>query len=145
MNNEEAIDRFEQTHAQIEKMVWIAGALEMPWDFEDMLGDMTKDDWKHALPEIYNNEYFDEYFEDNNMVQGLIDSNKFGILAQISVAQCYNFNLNDDGKPIAWGINSGIRRNEYFYGETLEQILEQAENFSKEWFDIDLKKFKDSQ
>lgn len=143
-NNQEAVDRFDQAHgARINRLFWIAGSLESS-DLKDLLNDdMGESDFEKCFPEVFNSEYFDDYKDNDELLQALVDFRKFGLLAEIFVpeADCFRYENN---KPVSWSINQGTCRIEYVYAETLGKLLLEIEKSAaivfREYIDADKKK-----
>ena len=133
MTNFEAVERFDQAHgAKIERLFWIAGSMGNS-DFKDLIEDMEDKDWQKLFPEIHKSEYFQEYLDDDEALQALVDFRKFGLIAEIHLPECDNFRYEDD-KPVSWSVHGGICRIEYVYAETLEDLMSEVEKASEKVF-----------
>lgn len=134
MTNTQAFKAFDQTKsAQIERLFWIAGSIENI-DLRDMLNEMNTPDLKSCFPEIVKSEYFDDYQNDDQMIQALIDFKMFGFIAEVSIPECFNFKYKNN-KPVSWSVSGGIRRVKYVYAETTDILLGFIEQTAKEVFD----------
>lgn len=135
MNNIEAVDRFDQTSGvKIAKLFWIAGSLENS-DLNEMLEEMEDDDFKKCFPEIFNSNNYEEYHNEGEFIQALINFNKFGLLAEIHLPECKNFKFeNGKDHPVSWNVHKGICRIEYCYAETLEDLMSEIEKTSEKVF-----------
>src|SRR5690606_24317869 len=137
MKNTEATERIEQSHsAKVEKLFWIAGCLENS-ELKDLINEMEEEDFVECFPEIA--EYYQEYQEDEELIQALIDFRKFGLLAYVLVPECTKFTFQD-GRPIIYSINGGVCRVAYCYGETREELLKSIEEKSEQIFQEYIKK-----
>jgi len=133
MTNFEAVERFDQAHgAKIERLFWIAGSMDNS-DFKDLIEEMEDKDWQKLFPEIHKSEYFQEYLDDDEALQALVDFRKFGLIAEIHLPECDNFRYKKD-KPVSWSVHGGICRIEYVYAETLEDLMREVEKASEKVF-----------
>lgn len=147
MTNKEALERFDQAHdARIEKMFWIAGSLQNR-DLKDMIEEMDDKAFKRCFPEIASSPYFEEYKNDDDLMQAMVDKNKFGIIAEILIPIARAFNYDKKGSPTSW-TTSGSFRPDYVYAETLEGLMGEIEKLAgvhfKTFLDDDKKKMKKS-
>lgn len=141
MTNREAVERLGQSHnARIEKLFWIASQMEES-DLKDFLEYLTDKEWKELFPEIKQDKYFKEYLDNEDYLQLLCDYDKFGLLAEINIPECDNFQYKN-GKPVSWSVHSGCCRIIYAYGETLEELVQQIEKKSQKMFKKYLEKDK---
>lgn len=139
--NIEAVERIEQSHgAKIERLFWIAGSLSNN-DFDEVLSGMTDEEFQGCFPEIYQSEYYEEYKEENQLGQALVDYKKFGLLAEVHIPEAYNFKYNNE-KLVSWAIHGGVCLIEYVYAESLEELLEQIEKAGDKVFQECLAKAK---
>lgn len=133
MTNFEAIERFDQAHgAKIEILFWIAGSIDSI-DLKYFIEDLEDEDWQKLFPEIYKSESFQEYRDYGEALQVLVDFRKFGLIAEIHIPECYNFQYKDD-KPVSWSVDGGSCRIEYVYAETLEELVSEVEKASEQVF-----------
>lgn len=127
--NREYCDKFDQLNGtQIDKLFWIAGSIENS-DLEDFLQDeMDNNDWNQLFPQLgpAENEGFNDYLEDKELVQLLIEYEKYGLIAQITIPECYNFRYKE-GKLTGWSCHPGIRRIKYIYAETIPELYSEIE------------------
>lgn len=141
MTNIEAVERFEQSHStKIETMFWIAGSIGNS-EFKDFLEEMDDDSFKVCFPEIFNSDYYNDYKDNNELGQALVDYGKFGLLAEIHIPKCDNFKYQER-KLIGWSVHEGNCRVEYVYAETLELLMGEIEKTSESVFQEYLKKDK---
>lgn len=136
MTNFEAVDRFDQAHrAKIENLYWIAGSLENS-DLKDKIEEMEDEDFKKCFPEIFNSKHYEEYRNDYEIMQAIVDFRKFGLFAEIHLPECDNFRYEKGKKhPVSWSVHGGICRIEYCYGETLEELMNEIEKSSEKVFE----------
>lgn len=133
MDNKEAVERFDQAHgAKIEKLFWIAAAMGSS-DFKEFMEYLQDDDWQELFPEIHDSEYFQEYIDDGDEMQALVDFGMFGLIAEVHLPECRNFHYKD-GKPVGWSVHHSVCRIRYIYAETLEGLMAQVEKVSGEEF-----------
>jgi len=133
-SNKEAVERLEQAHgAKIEKMFWIAGSLENS-DLRDLIEEMDDKAFKKCFPEIANSPYLEEYRNDNEHVQALVDYDKFGLVAEILIPIAKDFIYDKNGKPVSWSSSGGHCRVDYVYGETLDLLLAEMEKSGETHF-----------
>lgn len=143
MKNIEAVERFDQAGAKIDELFWIAGSISSNNDdLESFMEGLRDKDWEEAFPDIYNSESFQEYLDNNEVRQALIDFNKFGLIAEIHIPECDNFRYSDNGKPASWSVHEGKCRVKYVYAETLEELIEEIERISEGVFQKFIKKDK---
>ncbi|MDI9872721.1 MULTISPECIES: hypothetical protein [Flectobacillus] len=143
-NNQEAVERFDQARgAKINRLFWIAGSLENS-DLKDLLNDdMEEYDFEICFPEVFNSEYFNDYKDNDELIQALVDFRKFGLLAEIFVpeADCFRYENN---KPVSWSTHQGIYRVKYVYEETLDKLMLKIEKTAamvfREYIEADKKK-----
>jgi len=126
MTNVEAVNRFSQAHgAKIENLFWIAGAMEND-DFKQLIDDLGESHWASLFPDIYNSGSFQEYVTDEDVLQMLLDFNKYGLIAEILLPTCDNFKYDGD-KPVSWSVKHWNCRVAYVYAETMEELLTEIE------------------
>ncbi len=135
MNNVEAAERFDQLNSpHIEKLLWFAGCLDDAGrrniidEFEciDMDVEKLKKIFDIDVPAPNLDEFEDEYFQPEDVIEFLIDREKFGLYAEVHFPECSDFEYKDN-VPCYWTCNFGISRIEYFYTETLEELMEKIE------------------
>ncbi len=136
--NREYVDRFDQLNGtQIGKLFWIAASLENFSDLEEFLQEMEDGVWNEILPECgpSENEHFEEYRDDNQLIQLLIDHDKYGFIAEILTPECSNFRYDEDGKLTGWSTHHGSRTINYVYAETIEGLYAAIEKVSEVEFE----------
>lgn len=143
MKNRDAVERFDQAYgAKIEKLYWIAGSLK-DRDFKDFINEMEEKDFEECFPEIFKSEYYQEYQNDDELVQALFDFNKFGLLAYVLIPECKNFTFKEGSeRPTSWSSSAGVCRVAYCYGETREELLKSIEKKAEEIFQEYIQKHK---
>lgn len=133
-SNKEALERIEQAHgAKIEKMFWIAGSLENS-DLRDLIEEMDDKALKKCFPEIANSKHLEEYRNDNELLQALVDFDKFGLVAEILIPIAKDFSYDKDGKVSSWSSSGGHCRVDYVYAETLDLLLVEIEKSGDKHF-----------
>ena len=133
-SNKEAVERLEQAHgAKIEKLFWIAGSLENS-DLRDLIEEMDDKSLQKCFPEIANSKYLEEYRNDNQLVQALVDFDKFGLVAEILIPIAKDFSYDKKGKPVSWSSSGGHCRVDYVYAETLDLLLAEMEKSGETHF-----------
>lgn len=126
MTNKQAVERFEQAYsAKIEKMFWIAGALDNS-DLTELIEDMDDEAFKKCFPEIASSKYYEDYRKDGELLQALCEKNKFGLVAEILIPIADNFSYDKKGKPTRWS-TGGSSRIDYVYAETLALLMKEIE------------------
>lgn len=139
MTNTEAVERFGQSNStRIAKLFWIAGSLSN-YELEDLLQEMEDLNFKNCFPDIFNSEYFEQYRDDKQLIQALVDFNKFGLIAEIYIPKADNFKY-EKGEPVSWSVHEGNCRVEYVYAETLELLMDGIEKTSESVFQEYIKK-----
>jgi hypothetical protein len=133
-DNKEAVERLEQAHgAKIEKMFWIAGSLENS-DLRDLIEEMDDKAFKKCFPEIANSKHLQEYRNDNELLQALVDYDKYGLVAEIHIPIAKEFSYDKKGKPVSWSSSGGHCRVDYVYAETLDLLLAEMEKSGETHF-----------
>lgn len=133
-SNKEAVERLEQSHdVRIEKMFWIAASLENS-DLKDLLEEMDDKAFKKCFPEISQSKHLEEYRNDNELLQALIDYDKFGLVAEIHIPIAKDFTYDEKGKPSSWSSSAGHCRVDYVYAETLDLLLAEMEKSGENHF-----------
>jgi hypothetical protein len=133
-SNKEAVERLEQAHgAKIEKMFWIAGSLDNS-DLRDLIEEMDDKAFKKCFPEIANSPYLEKYRNDNELIQALVDNDKFGLVAEILIPIAKDFSYDKKGKPVSWSSSGGHCRVDYVYAETLDLLLAEMEKSGETHF-----------
>ena len=135
MKNSEAVERFDQAHgAKIENLYWIAGSLDNS-DFKDKIEELEDRDIEKCFPEIFNSPHYEEYKNNGELLQALVDFEKFGLLAEIHLPECTDFSYEKGKKyPTSWSIIGSVCRIEYCYGETLSELMKEIEKCSRKVF-----------
>ncbi|MBL7971732.1 MAG: hypothetical protein JNL03_09440 [Prolixibacteraceae bacterium] len=139
-NNNEVLEIFDQSNAEISKLFWIAGCFESS-DLQEFLEEQEDNFWKEILPEI-NEDDLESYREDDELNRLLIDNNKLGFIAEVGFAKHSNFHFNDKGKVTSGSIHPGIRHLRYIYAETAVELAEKVKNAGQEEYEKDLEQFK---
>lgn len=144
MSNRNYLEKFEQSKgARINNLIWIAGILDGgESQLEDFFYNLDKENWKEMLPDVAQNKYFDEYLENQDYVQLLIDFKKFGFLAEVNFPECANFRFDEKGEVVSWSVHGGICSVWYFYAETLEELTEKVQKKSVDFFNESISDFK---
>lgn len=132
MTNFEAVKRFDQSTAMIEKLFWIAGSLENE-ELKELLEYVDDDFYKKYLPEIYNSNILKECRKGDTIIQSLIDFRKFGLMAEVLFPKLDDFKYKND-IPVSWSIHTGACRIECIYVETLEELITSIEQLSNKIF-----------
>jgi hypothetical protein len=133
MTNLEAVERFDQSHgATIEQLFWIAGSMNNS-DLKDLIERLEDKEWKELFPDIYYSDFFQEYLDDSEEMQALVDFRKFGLIAEIHLPECRNFTYKDN-RPVSWSVHRGISIIRYTYAETLEELMSEVEKVSEKVF-----------
>ncbi|OFX56311.1 MAG: hypothetical protein A2066_12990 [Bacteroidetes bacterium GWB2_41_8] len=141
--NNSVNERIEQAHdARIDKLFWIAASTGSDELAEFLNEDLDDENWEELFPELVENENYEEYKEDGELITMLIDNDKLGFLARVSIPRCYNFRY--DGENISnYSSNQGHRRLRYIYAESPEELITAIEIVADEVFEdykaIDLK------
>jgi hypothetical protein len=126
-SNKEAVERLQQSHdVRIEKMFWIAASLENS-DLKDLIEEMDDEDFKKCFPDIAQSKHLEEYRNDDELLQALVDYDKFGLVAEIHIPIAKDFSYDEKGKPISWSSSFGHCRVDYVYAETLDLLLSEME------------------
>ena len=135
MKNRDAVERFDQAYgAKIEKLYWVAGSLE-DRELNDFINEMEEKDFEECFPEIFKSEHYQQYQDDDELLQALVDFNKFGLLAYVLFPECKNFTFKEGReKPVSWSSSAGVCRVAFCYGENREELLKSIEKKSKEIF-----------
>lgn len=134
-SNKEAVERFEQSHdVRIEKMFWIAVSLENS-DLKDFLEQMDDKAFNKCFPKISKSKHLEEYRNDNELLQALIDYDKFGLVAEIHIPIARDFTYDEKGKPTSWSLSLGHCRIDYVYAETLDLLLSEMEKSGETHFE----------
>lgn len=123
MNNREALDRLDQSHsAHVVNLFWIAVSTESE-ALHSFLSDLDESELKELFPDITR---IDDYMVDA-IVEALVDYDKFGFLAEVSVPRHYNFNFDGD-RFLSCSVSLGITRQFFVYAEDIESLLEKIES-----------------
>ena len=124
----------------IYKLFWIAGSIENS-EFKDFLEELDDDNWKQCLPEFRNSSYYEEYQRNNDLVQALIDLNKFGFIAELRHPKCYDFDYNNNNEIIGHSVSMAVCRISYVYAENHDEMMakiqESAEKIYNEYIKND--------
>jgi hypothetical protein len=139
MNHIEAIDKLGSV--RIDKLFWIAAQMETD-DLKETIEELYKEDWEKLFPEIYNSDSFEEYVDDDELMQALVDYQKIGFFAVLHIPKRENFSYSKEGRPQSWSSLSGVCRVVNVYAETIELLLEQIEKEDQILFDKDVVKDK---
>jgi len=139
--NNETIELFDQANAEINKLFWLATCIESS-ELKGFLQELEKDAWEDMLPEVANNEFFDEYQHDDELSQLLIEMDKLGFIAEVTIAECDGFTFNDEDEVTTGSIHPGIRHIRYVYAETSEELIEKAIKVGEEEYEKDITRFK---
>ena len=139
IENKNASQRFEQMHSsKIERMFWIAGSIFSD-GLKELLNDLLVNDWQDLFPDIISSEKYAEYQVDDDLPQALIDHNKFGFIAEVSIPECHTFKFQaGKSKPISWSVNSDVYRVVYCYAETTEELIDKIEKICEKTFNEDV-------
>jgi hypothetical protein len=141
-SNKEALERLEQAHgAKIEKMFWIAGSLENS-DLIDLIEEMDDKAFKKCFPTLADCPYLEEYRNDDEILQALVDKDLFGLVAEILIPIAKDFSYDKDGKVSSWSSSGGHCRVDYVYAETLDLLLSEIEKSGEKHFKKFLKEDK---
>jgi hypothetical protein len=134
MSNKKVVERFEQAQgAKIEKLFWIAGSLEH-CDLKDLIEEMSDEAFENCFPEVFNSPYFEEYRDEGELLQALVDKDKLGLVAEILIPIAKNFSYDQDGNVSSWSSSSGYCQVDYVYGDTLELLLVEVEKSADKHF-----------
>jgi hypothetical protein len=139
MNHIEAIDKLGSV--RIDKLFWIAAQMETD-DLKETIEELYDEDWEKLFPEIYNSDSYQEYVDDEEFMQAVVDYDKFGFFAVLHIPKRENFSYSKEGKPQSWSSLSGVCRVVNVYAETIELLLEQIEKEDQILFDKDVAKDK---
>ena len=139
MNQVEAIDKLGSV--RIDKLFWIAAQMDND-ELKETIDQLFEEDWEKLFPEIYNSDSFEEYVDDEELMQALVNYEKFGFFAVLHIPKRENFSYSKDGEPQSWRSLSGFCRVVNVYAETIELLLEQIEKEDKIMFDKDVAKDK---
>lgn len=143
MTNKEAFKRFDEAQgAVIDKLIWIAGASNRTSEIKEFLEDMRAKDIEQCFPEVYADEYFNDYFNENGLYQLIWQYEKFGLLAEVHVPEPRNIRFDKSGKPTSWS-TGGISTMVYVYAETLEELMQKIEVAVNDEFQYQVKKAKE--
>lgn len=133
MNHLETLERFGQTHCStIDKLIWIAGALESE-QLHDLLENLDWKVWEQLFPKTLTRKEWKKAVKANELVHALIHFRRLGLVAEIHCPQLSKFRF-EEGKPKAWQVNRGISSIYYVYAETLEDLLTKIEERSEAHF-----------
>lgn len=148
MNNSELLERFDQLNsARVNKLFFVAMMIENS-DLEDFLQNIEDTSWKELFPEIFENPNFEDYRQDKELVQMIIEYSKYGFIAEVYHPKCCNFVFGEDEKIIGFSILLGIYQIGYVYAESREELLAaieaQTEKF-QEYYMSQEKKQKEKQ
>lgn len=132
----EIIEQIDQSNAQIDKLFWVGASTEYS-DLEEFLQDLDKSAWKEMLPELTETEYYEEYFDDGELIQLLIDNGKLGFIAELTIPTCYDFVFDQNGEMKSCSMHPGRRHIRYAYADTHEELLEKLIQIGQEEFDLD--------
>lgn len=133
--NNSVAERLEQAHgAQIDILFWIAASIESQ-ELESFLEEELDDNnWKELFPELYENESFEEYREDRELLTMLTENEKLGFIAKVTIPRCYNFRYK--GKELlGYSTNPGHRRIRYVYADSQEELITVIEIIADEVFE----------
>lgn len=140
MTNKEVIEKIEQAHGYVSKLFWIAAAVE-DTDLQEFINEMDADSFAKTFPQVSSSAYLSEYLEDGNLFELVTDHELYGFVAEVQIPQCNNFRFNEEtGSPVAWSSSAGIRRIEYVYAETSEELVDKVISVSEEVFQEYVKK-----
>ena len=134
MKNNKFAERFEQAGGtRIDKMFWIASSYELS-DLKEMLSDIEPEDFIKMFPEVANLSMYEQYRQDETLVQALTDYNYWGIIVEAHVPQCDNFRFDEKGHPTSWSVHEGVCTIIHAYGETLNALIVSIEKQYKQLF-----------
>lgn len=139
MTHKEVIDKIGSV--KIAKLFWIAAQMDNE-DLKELLEEMYDEDWEKLFPEIYNSDSYQEYVDDEEFMQALIDYEKIGFLAEIHIPKRENFTFSKDGKPRSWSSYDGVCRVKHVYAETIDLLVAEIEREDNELFLKDIEKDK---
>jgi len=143
-NNKESVERFEQAHAaKIVSLFWIAGSLEES-GLKEMLDEVSNDDFERMFPDVYNGGISAEYHAGEELLQGLIDYNKFGFIAEVNFPKCDEFRF-ENNRPVSWSVHDGVCSVKHVYAETTEELLQEIELQGERHFQYCIRKHKDNE
>ena len=136
MTNRQAVERFGQEahEARIERLIWVASQLDQQSDLEDFLQDIPDHDFEEQLPDIFKSKYFEEYRDDKELSQAMIDKGYFGFLAEVNIPTWERMSFDEKGRSSSWGVTGGVYRVVFVYGETPTQVLKQIEKIATRLF-----------
>lgn len=136
MKNKEVMQRIEQAHGFVSKMFWVATSLEDS-DLKEFINEMDEDSFAKTFPTVLKSEYFSNYLgpEGEGLFQAIIDHELYGFVAEVQIPKCSHFSfLEETGKPIGWSVSTGVRRIEYVYAESVEELIDAVEVVSEKVF-----------
>lgn len=123
MKNLEALDRLNQSHsAQVVNLFWIAVSNRSE-ELRSFLSDLDETELKALFPDING---IEDYMTDA-MTDALVDYDKYGFLAEVSVPRHYNFNFDGD-QFLSCSVSLGITRHFFVYADDIESLLEKIES-----------------
>lgn len=118
------IDQLEQSGAYIEQMYHTLASHESS-TFNSFLEDIVPQDYEKIYEGI-SEDVFDEYYDQRELPQMMIDFSLYGFIAEIRMPERSNFRFDEDGSFKSCQINPSIMRSEYVFGETMDQLVEKA-------------------
>lgn len=125
MDNKKVLENF-NGNIIVEKLFWIAISVETE-EFNEFIEEIAETSYERGLPEIANLTGFKECYKHGVIPSLLIENNKLGFIACLSIPEYINFKFNEKGEPFDW--ESGyFRRIEYVYSDTQEGLLKEIEN-----------------
>ncbi|MFO0359259.1 MAG: hypothetical protein ACK50N_02065 [Flavobacteriales bacterium] len=134
MKHTEALERFQQAHnASISKLFWIAGSFQES-DLRDFIEEMSEDQFKSCFPRIANSKYYQEYRDDGELLEAMVDSTYLGLLAEVLIPEATDFQFEKGTRePVSWS-KGIVSRIVICYGDNLESLLKSIEKKAEAYF-----------
>lgn len=144
MTNKQVHAALQDFHrAEIVKLFWIAASLSTS-ELEDALIEMDDIYIKNCFPEIYESQHFEKWRSNCELTEGLTHFDKYGFLAEVHIPHAFNF-VYHEGEPSKWEVSSGMKRIDYVYAETTEDLIKEVEKVAESAFQDFMRKDKERQ
>lgn len=134
MKNTIAIERIEQAcDANVDKLVWVAASFDQS-ALKDMIEDLLCfNRVKEAFPD-FNEAKYEDADNYDSIREFLVDTKKFGFIAQVFVPICKNF-MYENGSKHPWTWSSGsASRVVFIYAESTDELVRKIEKAAKALF-----------
>ncbi len=141
-DNKFFLEEFDQSKGvEISKLVWISASIEGNPDLTDILGSIDKNELVKMIPDLAPVKKHLDLRKTTEVIQFLIDKDKFGFLAEVLVPVAKEIRFKN-GKPIGWTSSRGHSYVGYIYGETRAELLQKASDMALKFFNEEVAKQK---